>query len=212
MREVLAVERTPGVELPAECGENRDAKGCGIAISPTPLGDIRYQGAKEASAVSEMWWIFAGLAFVGAVLAVALLPILRMIRERRIQTARQVFRRRREWLEAEFFDRAASSGKPRGLRWTRCDFDDAIHYARHRTSREFCAFVGVTIGFEAVEGGGMEDVEAVGNLRDATAVFRLRGGQWIADGRVMFNLRPDEAIEYYGLEPEPRFAQIATRG
>ena len=160
--------------------------------------------------MSDIWWIVAGLAIVGTVIAVVSYPVARAIGERRILKARQEFRRRREWLEAEFVDRAANSGKPRGLRWTRCDFDDAIHYARHRASREFCAFVGVTIGFEAIEGGGMEEVEAVGDLRDATAVFRLRGGRWIADGRVMFNLRPLEAIEYYGLEP--RFEQIASRG
>ena len=47
-------------------------------------------------------------------------------------------------------------------------------YARHRRSGELSAFVSVTIGFEAIEGGDMEDVEAVGNLRAATAVFRRR--------------------------------------
>jgi hypothetical protein len=55
----------------------------------------------------------------------------------------------------------------------------------------------VTISFEAIEGGGMEDVEAVGNLRAATVVFRLDGPVWRADGRALFNLNPDEAIKHY---------------
>ena len=58
------------------------------------------------------------------------------------------------------------------------------------------AFVAVTISFEAIEGGPMEDVEAVGNLRAATAVFYFSGGAWHTDGRAIFNLNPTEAIAY----------------
>ena len=90
-------------------------------------------------------------------------------------------------------------------------FDDEVTYARHRQTGELCAFVGATIAFEAIEGGGMEDVEAVGNLRAATAVFRLDRGRWQTDGRAIFNLNPAEAIAYYqdnlvmiGQEPRGR--------
>jgi hypothetical protein len=55
----------------------------------------------------------------------------------------------------------------------------------------------VTIAFEAVTGGPMEDVEAVGNLRAATAVFHFHDGRWHTEGRAMFNLNPTEAIHYY---------------
>ena len=57
--------------------------------------------------------------------------------------------------------------------------------------------VGVTISFEAIEGGDMEGVEAVGNLRNASAVFFFQGGQWQTNGRVIFNLNPNEAIEHF---------------
>jgi hypothetical protein len=57
--------------------------------------------------------------------------------------------------------------------------------------------VGVTIGFEAIEGGGMEDVEAVGDLRAATAVFSWDGGEWTTAGRAIFNLEPREVLERY---------------
>ncbi len=113
------------------------------------------------------------------------------------ESARREFHLQRERLEAKFFEIAANSGKPRGLRWTECDFDNDVTYARQRSSGQLCAFVSVTIGFEAVEGGFMEGVEAVGNLRAATSVFHRAGPRWETDGRVLFNLSPSEAINYY---------------
>lgn len=136
--------------------------------------------------------------FVLLIAALAWWPLRRAAAEARLRRARREFHRRREWLEARFFERAAHSGKPRDLRWVECRFDDAVHYARHRKTGELCALVAVTVSFEAVEGGLMEDVEAVGNLRAATAVFRFADNQWQAEGRVMFNLNPSEAIAYYG--------------
>ncbi len=59
------------------------------------------------------------------------------------------------------------------------------------------AFVAITISFEAIEGGPMEGVEAVGNLRAATAVFRVRRRSWATDGRAIFNLNPTEAVRYF---------------
>ncbi|MBC8355523.1 MAG: hypothetical protein H8E66_26390 [Planctomycetes bacterium] len=118
------------------------------------------------------------------------------------ERARDTFRLRREWLEADFVRQAGSSGKPRGLRWMNCDFDDDVAFARDRRTGRYRALVGVTISFEAIEGGGMEDVEAVSNLRAATVVFRLDGPEWRADGRALFNLNPAEAIEHYENELE----------
>jgi hypothetical protein len=65
------------------------------------------------------------------------------------------------------------------------------------------ALVGVTIGFEAIEGGGMEDVEAVGNLRAATAVFTHNGRDWTTTGRAVFNLEPREVLERYRSSLDP---------
>jgi hypothetical protein len=111
--------------------------------------------------------------------------------------ARRDFHRQRERLEARSFTLAARSGKPRGLEWVRCDFEDDVIYARHRQSGELSAFVEVTIGFEAIEGGGMEEVAAVSNARAATAVFRVEHGVWATDGRALFNLTPSEAVDFY---------------
>lgn len=135
-----------------------------------------------------------------AVMLGALFALVWWMRRKQVSSlahARESFHLRREWLEADFVSCAEASGKPRGLRWLNCDFDDAVCFARDRRTGRYRALVGVTISFEAIEGGGMEEVEAVGNLRAATVVFRLDGPEWRADGRALFNLNPAEAIEHY---------------
>jgi hypothetical protein len=145
------------------------------------------------------WWPVAAAVLAVAVVGAALVwrPLQKRMRERRLVEARREFHRQRERLEAKFQSLAAKSGKPRGLDWVRCDFEDDVIYARHRQSGQLSAFVSVTIGFEAIEGGGMEHVEAVSNLRAATAVFRVERGIWSTDGRALFNLTPEEAVNYY---------------
>ena len=43
----------------------------------------------------------------------------------------------------------------------------------------------------------MEEVEAVGNLRAATALFTHDGREWTTQGRAIFNLEPREVLERY---------------
>jgi len=148
--------------------------------------------------MSYWWWaVAAAVATAGGIAALLWRRVRTRLRRAEYQRYCAEFHLQRERLEAKFVELAGSSGKPRGLRWTDCMFEDEVTYARHRQTGELCAFVGATIAFEAVEGGGMEDVEAVGNLRAATAVFRLDRGRWQTDGRAIFNLNPAEAIAYY---------------
>lgn len=120
----------------------------------------------------------------------------------RERQAKDDFRRGREKLEAQFFSAASRRGVPRGLAWVRCDFADEIVFARDRANRDLLALVLVTIGFEAIEGGGMEEVEAVSRLRAASALFRCHQGAWTTDGRAMMNLEPREAIDHLKEEVE----------
>jgi hypothetical protein len=108
--------------------------------------------------------------------------------------ARELFARRRGELQERFFAAAAASGKPRGLRWKACDWEPGAEFARERATGRLAALVGVTIQFEAIEGGDMEGLPAVGNLRNASAVFFFHGGAWHTTGKAVFNLNPDEAI------------------
>jgi hypothetical protein len=143
------------------------------------------------------------LALVGLALGMYLVFRRRApIAEPSLESARDVFSLRREMLEARFLTLAAASGKPRGLTWVDCDFDNRVSFARDRNTRQLRALVAVTIRFEAVEGGDLEDNPNVGNLRAATAVFRFDEGHWSTDGRAIFNLNPQEAIKYYQHELE----------
>jgi hypothetical protein len=152
--------------------------------------------------LGSLGWIALGLAALIAIVSAAAFLFWRPRRagrqEKALARARREFHLRREQLEAKFLTRASESGKPRGLRWTDCDFDNDVTYARDKRSGQLSAFVGVTISFEAIEGGGMEEVEAVSNLRAATAVFSFdEQRQWYTEGRAIFNLNPAEAIQYY---------------
>jgi hypothetical protein len=149
-----------------------------------------------------------------AVLSVALLAIsgvvivgMARLRARRrrhtdMANARSQFHLRREWLEAKFLTEASNSGRPRGLTWCDCDFANGVTFARDRMTGELRALVAITVRFDAVVGGPMEDVAAVRNLRAATAVFRFNGESWVTDGRAIFNLSPDETIRHFQHELE----------
>lgn len=139
-------------------------------------------------------WVAAATLLV--ITALALRKPWKAWRDRReSDRARREFRRQREMLEAKFFDLAAASGKPRGLRWLDCDWLEAVSFARDRQTGLLTAFVAVNIRFEAIEGGDMEDVAAVSNIRDAAAVFHYEKGHWGTGGRALFNMNPADALD-----------------
>lgn len=144
------------------------------------------------------WTVLSYLAIAIVVLLITLLvlgkPILKWARNKEFSTAKDRFRIQRERLEARFFDMASVAGKPRDLRWVDCQWLDTVTYARDVKTNQLAAFVAVNISFEAVEGGDMEDVEAVSTVRDAAAVFHYNGGQWGTGGRALFNMNPDDAV------------------
>ncbi len=138
-------------------------------------------------------------SLVGGILIVAgifgaVVPLRRRLKSNEGRRACQAFRFQREMLEAKFFDIAATLGKPRGLRWIDCRWEDNVTFARDRQTGLLTAFVAVNIRFEAIEGGDMEDVAAVDTLRDAAALFHYQNGRWGTGGRALFNLNPDEAL------------------
>ncbi len=118
------------------------------------------------------------------------------------RAAAGLFERERARLEQEFFQAAAGSGKPRGLRWVGMEWEPGATFARERATGRLAALVGVTIRFEAVEGSDMEGLPAVGNLRNASAVFFFHGGGWYTTGRTVFNLNPEEALAHFGRQYE----------
>jgi hypothetical protein len=147
-----------------------------------------------------MTWLLIAAAALAVLVALSVVVLLVVTLRRTVspERARDEFRRQREHLEADFFRAAAASGKPRGLRWKACEWDDTVELARDKKTGQVLAFAGVTVSFEAIEGGDMEGLPAVGNLRNATAVFVHDGGRWQTAGRTLFNLNPDEAIRHFG--------------
>ena len=147
--------------------------------------------------MDPIWLLVALFAvLLGAVVTLVLLwgPWQRKRRAREMQQAMQAFKLQRELLEARFFDMARSLGKPRGLRWVACDWLDSVTFARDLNDGLLTAFLAVNIRFEAIEGGDMEDVQAVGNIREAAALFHYRDGRWGTGGRALFNMNPQDAV------------------
>ena len=116
--------------------------------------------------------------------------------------ALELFALQHERLEELFLRAASASGKPRGLRWVKCALEPELLLAREKQTRQLVGLVPVTISFEAIEGGDMEGVAAVGNLRNATAVFSFASGHWDTSGRAVFNLNPPEVLERFNKEYE----------
>jgi hypothetical protein len=112
--------------------------------------------------------------------------------------ARQDFIVQRPELESVFFTAASNSGLPRGLRWLAIEWQPEVEFAREKATQRLAALVGVIIRFEAIPGGDMEGVAAVGNLRCASAVFFYHAGRWRTSGKALFNLNPDEALTRFG--------------
>lgn len=100
-------------------------------------------------------------------------------------------------LQDDFRAAASVSGKPRGLRWKSCEFHGPLLLARDRANGELIGLVGATVAFEAIAGGGMEEVEAVGNLREVTAILSWSGFDWTTTGKAVFNLEPRDVLDQY---------------
>jgi hypothetical protein len=152
--------------------------------------------------------LMVSVVAVAAVAVMAVILAVRPLRQaraaERLARARRDFHRQREPLEAKFIERAAASGKPRGLRWLDVEFDDDVVYARDRRKGMLKALVAIEVSFEAVEGGGMEEVapETVGRVRAATAEFFHDGARWQTAGRVYFNLAPTATVKYLASDLE----------
>jgi len=145
-------------------------------------------------------WILGTLAVL--MLALLFYIIGQSSRGMPIEQARKQFLQGREHLEARFFAEASRSGKPRGLRWKDIEFETDVQFARELQSGRLTALVGISISFEAIEGSDMEGLPAVGNLRNATAVFFHHAGQWHTTGKAVFNLNPDEVIARFSSQYE----------
>ena len=123
------------------------------------------------------------------------------------------FCRLHEQLGHNYFEVCSSAGKPRGLIWDRCDWLAEAVLLRERTSGRWWMLRGVNLSFRAIEGGDMEDVAAVGLLRDACAVYEYEQGCWRPTGRTLFNMDTVRAAGHLAETHEQRlvFRIVAGR-
>ena len=154
--------------------------------------------------MSTLTLVLIAVAVLSLVVFVLAAPLLVRHWQRGQQNmALDLFRMQREQLEAKFFDLARGRGIPRDLRWVECDWLDEVTFGRAIDDGMLTAFAGVNIRFEAIEGGDMADVESVGLIRDAAAIFHFHNGRWGTGGRAMFNMDPRGAIERLAGKYEP---------
>ena len=130
-------------------------------------------------------------------------PAATALSPRRREAAERLFRSVRPELEARFRAAAGRDGRPAGLRWVGCAFAGEPVFAVAPCGR-LDALLAVTVTFEPIPGGEMEEVPAARLPRRAAALFHHRpapwwapwsAGKWGAGGRALFNHTPDSAAE-----------------
>jgi hypothetical protein len=137
-----------------------------------------------------------GLIILGGVglacLIVAWLVIRRPLRhyaeELHVDHARELFRMQREWLEAGFLGALSRIDPIERVRWEDAHWHDEVLWARDRQTRVFLALIGVHFDEP------LFDDLSEPHPRHATALFEFRRGRWVAEGKRLDEVRPDEAV------------------
>ena len=102
----------------------------------------------------ELWPFL--LPVVGLLLFLGAWWLYRLGREVHAERARESFRLQKERLEGVVLKAAEASGKPRGLRWVSCRFNNEFTLVRDKATRRLAALIPVTVVFDPVPGGDME--------------------------------------------------------
>jgi hypothetical protein len=133
------------------------------------------------------WLIWGGLlpscAFAGW--CIARRPFRQLVDGIRFDQARVLFRQQREWLEARFLKSLSKTDPIEAARWDDAHWRDEIRWARDRQTHRLLALIGVEFDADPFDDSA---------IRHATALFEYRKGHWIADGKRVDALRPDEAL------------------
>jgi hypothetical protein len=137
------------------------------------------------------WIVWGGVLLTCLVAAWLILrgPLRQLSEEVHAERARELFRQRREWLEADFLGALAKADPPERLRWEDAHWHDEIHWARDRQTRRLSALIGVHFSSGLFD-DDFPDLAA----RHATALFEFRKGRWHAEGKRLDEVRPDEVV------------------
>jgi hypothetical protein len=138
-----------------------------------------------------MGWFIGGGVLLTCLIAAWLVlrgPLRQLTEEMHAERARELFRQRREWLEADFLGALSKSDPTERLRWEDAQWHDEILWARDRQSRRLLALIGVHFG------ANLFDEQPNPSSRHSTALFEFRKGRWFAEGKRLDEIRPDEAV------------------
>jgi hypothetical protein len=114
----------------------------------------------------------------------------------RLRRLDRIFADSQPGLQRAWFESAAASGRPRGLEWQGSRWLPQRVLLREKQTGELWMLNGVNLQFSAIPGGGMEDVAAVSQLKEGSAVFVWSGTSWTPNGRTLFNLDPAAAARH----------------
>jgi hypothetical protein len=116
-------------------------------------------------------------------------PVRQFAEEIHVDHARELFRQQREWLEARFVGSLSRINPAEAQRWDDAHWHDAVLWARDRQTRRLLALIEVHFDPDPFE------LDPEGERHHATALFEFRKGQWVAEGKRLDEVRPDEALQ-----------------
>jgi hypothetical protein len=138
-----------------------------------------------------MRWLIWAMLLPGSLVVMALLvrrSFRHLYQSVQVEQARDLFRLRREWLEAHFLDELSKLDPVERLRWEEAHWHDEVVWARDRQNGKLLALIGVH--FDA----DLFDTLGEPPQRHATVVFEFHRGHWRSDGRRLDEVRPHEAF------------------
>lgn len=101
-------------------------------------------------------------------------------------------------IQQEFLERVRGLGKPRGLYWKKIEFANNPVFIQDQQSKQYLALLSCIVEFEDLRGEDMEETPNVNLPREGTAVFEFHRGCWNTQGRVLFNMNPQESLSLLG--------------
>ncbi|MEJ5276803.1 MAG: hypothetical protein WHU94_12920 [Thermogemmata sp.] len=130
----------------------------------------------------------------------------RLILAIRLEQAQESLRLQQQRLEEMVLRQGMASGKPRGLKWRRCQFQGEPLWLHEEEKGQVAVLVPVTVEFETHGETESWEGHPVEEPRRGVVLFFFRRGEWESAGRVLFNLTPQQAAEQ--LSPPWRIAPI----
>lgn len=147
-----------------------------------------------------LWPLLVPVAGLGV--CVAAWWLYRLGRDVQTERARESFRLQKERLAEMFLKTANLTGKPRGLTWAAGTLAGDLVLSRDRGTKQISGLVAMDIRFEPVPGGDMDDCAAAKVPRTVTAVFHFLRGEWLTEGRAIFNMTPEQVLSNFGQTKE----------